>query len=70
MAVGVVTATGRSNDAPTGVTGTGCVARVRVGRKKGMVEVALARGGAQEDKSIAASSKQVTGIRLISNILD
>ena len=66
----MVPATGKSNDAPTGVTGKGCVARVRVGRKNGMVEVALARGGAQEDNSIAASSKQVTGSLLISNLLD
>jgi hypothetical protein len=45
--------------------GAAVMALVRVGRRKGMVEVALARGDVQEESINPARRNQVTGKRLI-----
>ena len=48
--------------------GAAVMALVRVGRRKGMVEVALARGDVQEESINPARRNQVTGKRLIFSV--
>jgi hypothetical protein len=48
--------------------GAAAMALVRVGRRKGMVEVALARGDVQEESINPARRNQVTGERLIFSV--